>query len=322
MGEPAPGATNVQRTAAPPENEHARGLILAITGILVLSPDTLIIRLIEVDRPTLLWWRGIFMFSGLALYYCFRHRGGTVDALRAIPRFGWLSAPLFSMSTILFVTSVTMTTVANTLVIVSSAPLFAAIFSRLVLKERVPTTTWVCIGIGVGAIALIFAGNHGGDGGVVIPGDAAGWEGALLGDLCAIGAAIMLAAHFVNARRARAVSLMPPLALSGLLVALVVTPFASPFSASVAEIGKLLILGLFLVPLAFGMLSEAPRYMPAAEVSLIVLLETALGPFWVWLVLGEVPDRWTLIGGAILVSTLVAHGLMGLRGSRHSPAAG
>ncbi len=302
------------RLATPPARapyaaaEHTRGLIMAVTGILVLSPDTLVIRLIEADPATLLWWRGVFMFTGLAIYLTLRHRGRPWAAVRAVPRLGWLSAALFAVSTILFVGSVTLTTVANTLVIVASAPLFAAIFSRLFLSEPVPLATWICVGVGIAAVAVIFAGNHGGG--------APRSEGALWGDLMAVGSAILLAAHFVNARHARAVSLMPPLALSGLLVAAAVSPFASPLDVGLGDFGWLVLLGLFIMPLAFGLLSEAPRYMPAAEVSLIILLETALGPLWVWLVLAEVPDPWTLVGGALLVATLVAHGVLGLRGSR------
>lgn len=280
-------------------SDQLKGLVLVVAAVLVLSPDVLIIRLIEADRWTLLWGRGLLMAVGLAAYLGVRYRGEAVARARAIGRAGVFAASLFTGSTMLFVTSATLTTAANTLVILSAAPLFAAVFSRVFLNELVPARTWVAVAVAVAAIALIFAGSIGG--------------GTLAGDLCAVGSAACLAGYLVVLSHARAVSMIPALALSGLMVAAIMAPFADPLGVTARDMVLLALLGLLIMPIAFGQMTEGSRYLPPAEVSLITLLEMVLAPFWVWLAIGEVPGVATIIGGAALLATLVAHALLGLR---------
>lgn len=276
-----------------------KGLVLVVGAVLVLSPDVLIIRLIETDRWTLLWGRGLLMAIGLAAYLGLRYRGEAVARARAIGRAGVFAAALFTGSTMMFVSSATLTTAANTLVILSAAPLFAAVFSRVFLKELVPARTWIAVAVAVAAIALIFAGSIGG--------------GTLVGDLCAVASAACLAGYLVVLSHARAVSMIPALALSGLMVAAIMAPVADPLGVTPRDMALLALLGLLIMPIAFGQLTEGSRYLPPAEVSLITLLEMVLAPFWVWLAIGEVPGLATVIGGAVLLATLIAHAILGLR---------
>jgi drug/metabolite transporter (DMT)-like permease len=98
--------------------------------------------------------------------------------------------------------------------------------------------------------------------------------------------------------------------LAGILVG---TTFTSPVSVRGADIFWLALLGMFVVPVAFGLLTLAPRYIPSPEVSLIMQLEAILGPIWVWLGVGEVPPVATFIGGAIVLATLTIHSILGMR---------
>ncbi len=268
-------------------------------GVLILSPDALIVRLVEADHWTLLWWRGLLTAVGLGAYMIVRNGRNTGAKVRAIGRLGLLSTPLFAGSTILFVISLTLTTAANTLVIVSAAPLFAAVFSRLFLGEAVPMRTWFAVVFGAAGIAVIFADSLG--------------AGSLWGDLCAFGTAGFLAGHLVIARHARPVSMVPAVAMSGLLVTALMTPLAAPFAVTTQDFVLLLLLGLLIMPISFGLITSGPRYLPAAEVSLIMLLEAVFGPLWVWLAVSEVPAAGTFLGGAVVLTTLIAHALLGLR---------
>ena len=81
----------------------------------------------------------------------------------------------------------------------------------------------------------------------------------------------------------------------------------------------MLLLGLLLLPVAFGLLTLGPRYITAPEVSLLMLLETAIGPLIVWLALGETPSDLALIGGGIVLGTLILHALVGLRRGAGEP---
>jgi len=285
------------------------GLAIALTGVLVLTPDALLIRLVSADRATLLFWRvlleGLTLWIVLALYY----RGRLLAVTLAMGRIGLLAVGVFAVSTILFVTSITHTKAANTLFILSTAPLFAAVISWLVLRERVALRTWVAIVCALVGIGIIFGGGLGG--------------GTMLGDALAIGTAISLAAQLSIARHARAVSLVPALATAMLLVALLVGPtFASPLSVSRLDVLWLGLLGCVVLPVAFGLLTLAPRYIPSPEVSLIMQLEAVLGPLWVWAGVGEVPPVATFIGGGIVLATLVTHSILGLRAYRANRYAG
>ena len=281
--------------------DYIKGLIITSTGVLVLTPDALVIRLIEAPRPTLIFWRGLLLSISLTIFFLIRHRANALGVLRQIGIPGLLCSLCFCGSTILFVTSITLTAAANTLVILSIAPLFAAVLSHFFLAETAPLRTWMTILVCFVGILSIFAGNLG--------------SGALLGDLCAVGAAIFLASYFVIVRHARAVNMVPALIISGLMVAILVSPFAHPLSIGMRDFTLLLILGCGILPLSFALMTIGPRYLPAPEVGLILLLETVLGPVWVWFGLGEIPDSATVIGGIAIVSALGIHLLLGYRAS-------
>ncbi len=282
-------------------NDHARGLALAVTGILILTPDSLFIRLITADHWSLLFWRGLMTFTTLTLLLFYTHRRGALARFRAIGVLGLVVALLFAVNTSLFVISIRHTAVANTLVILSAAPLFAAVFSSLFLKEHAPLRTWIATLIGIAAIALIMTDSLG--------------TANLIGDGAALAVAITMATILTLMRYMRSNNAVPIVALSGLLLALAMLLPSQPFSLSGSDWIYMSLLGLVVIPISFALTLAAPRYLPAPEVGLIFLLETVLGPFLVWLVLGEEPPVATLVGGVVLVTTLVGHAVLSLRKS-------
>lgn len=100
--------------------------------------------------------------------------------------------------------------------------------------------------------------------------------------------------------------MVPAMGLGGLLAALQVSFWADPLSVTSADMGYLALSGLLVLPLAFGLLAIAPRFAPAPEVGLITLLETVLGPFWVWLALGEEPGGRAMVGGFIVLAAVAS----------------
>lgn len=271
--------------------DPVKGLTLAVLGILILTPDTVLMRLVGADAWTILFWRGLLMTVGYIGLLGLRYRSDVVGAFIAIGSYGGLVTALFALNTILFVVAVDTTTVANTLVIMSAAPLFAALIGRAFLGERPPLRTWIAIAIAIAGIALIV-----GDGLSV---------GTWIGDLIALAAAIALGGHFVLVRAARPVDMMPAVCLSGLVVAAVSLLAADSLALTPVQFGWMALLGLLILPVSFGLLTLAPIYLSAAEVGLVVLLETVLGPLWVWLVMDEAPSGHALIGGAIVITALV-----------------
>jgi drug/metabolite transporter (DMT)-like permease len=283
-------------------NDHARGLALAVTGILILTPDSLLIRLITVDHWSLLFWRGLMTFVTLTLWQFYNHRRGTLARFQAIGVAGLMVALLIALNTSLFVISIRHTAVANTLVLLSAAPLFAAVFSSLFLREHAPLRTWIATVIGIACIALIMAESRA--------------AANLIGDGAALAMTITMAAILTLLRSMRSDNAVPIVALSGLLLALAMLFPSQPFSLSDRDWFYMSLLGLVVIPVSFALALTAPRYLPAPEVGLIFLLETILGPFLVWLVLGEEPPVATLIGGVVLIITLAGHAVLSLRKSR------
>ncbi len=116
--------------------------------------------------------------------------------------------------------------------------------------------------------------------------------------------------------------MVPAMALSGLLSAVLVLPLASPLDLDQGQAGLLLLLGLIVLPVSFGLITLGPRYMPAPEVALVLLLETVLGPYWVWLIIGETPSSRAFIGGSIVIGALILHSALALRQARPGPRPG
>lgn len=284
------------------------GFWVTLAGVLALCPDTLLVRLIDTDVWTLMFWRGLLMGSGLLVFFA---AGSGPGWLGRILHIGWPgigAALLFAANAICFVVALDLTTVANTLLIVSASPFFAGLLSWIFLGERVTRRTGLAILVACGGIALIFSGSlFGGE-----------QSGSLWGDLAALGTALGMAGGFVVVRRHRRVNMIPAMALGSLISSAAALPLAVPFALGGTQFGLTLVMGLLMLPVAFGLITIGPRYIPAPEVGLLMLLETVVGPLLVWAVIGEAASAEALVGGAVVVGTLAVHSLIGLRQTRRA----
>ncbi len=283
------------------DSEHAKGLVLTTLGVLILTPDTLLIRLVDIDQWSMIFWRGVLMALGLAAGVVAKERRNSIKAFRRTGATGLGVALCFALSSIMFVFAVQHTTVANTLIIVATSPMFAAVLAWKVLGERTPRRT-------LAAIAATTCGI------LIVVGDGLG-QGSWVGDLAALATALAMAGIFVLTRKKRDINMVPAAAAGAGLAALLVlgAGLAAPLSVPADQLHWLLIMGLFVLPVSFGLITVGPRYLPAPEVGLLLLLETVLGPIWVWLATGEGASPAALIGGAIVVTTLSIHAMVGLR---------
>lgn len=279
---------------------HAKGLVITGIGVLVLSPESLLIRKVGVSQWTVLLWRGAFMAAGVTfIFWLGWARGHLVERFSAIGGAGLLAAALFACDNTLFVTALKNTSVANTLIMISTAPIWGALLSWGLLHEQIPIRTWLAIAAVVTGVIVIVSGSGG--------------HNRLLGDLAALGAAIAIASTLVLIRRARTVNMMPAMAVGALLVVAMVAPMSRPTSPHGADVALLILVGLVVAPVAFALISLGPRYLPVPEVTLLMLFETVLGPFWVWLALGDSPGVRTYLGGALVVATIAMHSALAPR---------
>ena len=274
--------------------------MLAFFGVLILTPDALLVRLIGSDPWTFLFWRGTLTTVGLGLMMLIRFRGKILQRTLAIGATGILISVVFAINAVCFIVALSYTTVANVLLIVSISPLISALIGLVALQERLPLRTWVAIFVAIGGVAIIV--EHGISAGTVA------------GDVAALGTAIGLGVHFNMVRASRPIDMTPAVGLSGIWSAMAGLVGASSLAFAPEQMGLAVVIGLLIMPLSFGLMTIAPKYISAAEVSLMLLMETVLAPIWVWLVLSERPNTQTLIGGAVVLVALIGHGVLSLIG--------
>ena len=279
--------------------DQQRGTLLAFTAIMFITPDSLLIRLSNVESWSLIFYRGIIPFFAVLLGLLIIQKGKIIKSLINNGWHGVAYAATFTLTNILFVISIENTNVANTLVMISLAPMLSAIISFIFLKENPDKKTWIAVTITALAVIYIFFDSF----------ERGDIKGNFFGLSCALG----LAAGAVIIRSAKKVNLVPSAMIGKLFVELIALIFVDKFSLEGKDIIIVPTMGIFCVAIPFVLITLAPRYITAPEVNLFFLLETILGPLWVWLIIHEQPSIETLIGGTIIISTIAIHSFLALK---------
>ena len=282
-------------------NEQQKGSLLAFVAVMFITPDSLFIRLASVDTWSLVFYRGIIPFFTVLIGMLLIYKANFFKMLFTSGRHGIIYIITFSITNIAFVVSIQNTNVANTLVMIAMAPMLSAILGAIFLNEMPDSKTWIAIAVTFFAAIYIFydslqLGNIFGD---------------LLGLVCALG----LAVGAVTIRSAKTKNLVPAAVVGKLLVAI----FAIFFIETYALVGRdLLIVPLMCVmcvAIPFVLVTIAPRFIPAEEVNLFFLLETIIGPIWVWMIIKEQPSLETIQGGIDIILTIAIHSFLKLKKS-------
>ncbi len=273
-------------------NDQTKGFLITIIGVLFIVPDSLFIRLIEADTLTIAFWRNTL--SGIVMCLAYLMIGGFTPFKQAMNagKPAWIYMFFVGFTGILFVMAIQNTSVANTVFILASMPIFAAFFSWLALGECISqrmiwTILFVIIGIGI-----------------IANGSGHNENAHIFGDIIALIAAANFAIALTAARRAKSVSLVPLAAIAYIISGIAVIPFTDIFDFPSHQWWIIGLHGAVFTAISMAFLTLGPRYITSAEVSLLILLESVLAPLLVWLVIGEDPGIWTLIGGAIIISVL------------------
>ena len=280
-------------------SKSAKGLLWSFFGVLILSPDSLLIRLSNLSDFSLIFYRSFLPAITIFLFIFWSYRKETFKVFLLIGVPGIIYAIFYAITHICFVYSIQNTSVANTLVIIAGAPIFAAIFSIIFLKEKPSLFTWVIIFVAIISMLTIGWGSYSTSG--------------IFGDSMALIVAIIMGASGVLVRYFKDIDLVPACFVGCLLAGLYSLPFEIEFNLTNAQIIYLSLMCFIMLPIPFIVMTIAPKYTPAYQVYLIFLLESVLGTAWVWIVINEVPSLNTIIGGASLLFSVLIYMILETR---------
>ena len=281
--------------------DQKKGSLMAFVAVMFITPDSLFIRLSNVETWSLVFYRGIIpfvlVFIGMLLIYRLKF----FNLLRSNGYYGFAYVLTFSVTNIAFVVSILNTYVANSLIMIASAPMLSSILGSFFLKENPDKKTWVAIFITFFAALYIFYDSI--------------KLGNFFGDILGFVAAMGLAVGAVIIRSAKKLNLVPSAVVGKLIIALFAMLFVKDYSLNNNDIYIVPLMCVMCVAIPFVLVTIAPRFITAAEVNLFFLLETIIGPIWVWLIIKEQPTPETIVGGAIIVLTIATHSFLKLKKS-------
>ena len=287
------------------DQTYRRGVIYIIVAGIFLSTGGLFIRYIEDASPwTVLFYRSLTFTATVAVYLLVRDRKTFVKRFRAVSKTDLVISLSLAFGFITYVLSLFNTSVANTVLILSTGPVFAALLGWLVLREKVTPITWFAMILAISGVAVMVSGG-------IASADK-------LGIIYALLAVMAFAVMIVMLRRSPAGhDTMPATALAGIFAAVACVFLVPTLHISLNDLLLSIALGSLQVGMGFILITLGSRSVPSAQVPLLALAETALSPLWVWLLVNETPARNTLMGGAIVLCAVAFQGISGLRRNPH-----
>jgi len=280
-------------------SDQKKGMLMAFTAVMFITPDSLFIRLANISSWNLIFYRGFIPFCVVFIGLLFVYKTNFIKQTFNNGWHGFAYAIIFTVTNITFVISIENTNVANTLIMIALAPMLSAILSLLFLKEIPDKKTWLAIIITTLSVLYIFY-------------DAMD-TGDILGNAFGLLTASGLAIGAVIIRSVKKIDLVPSAMFGKLLVACIAFYFADNIRLENSDLVIVPLMCIMCVAIPFVLVTIAPRFITAAEVNLFFLLETILGPLWVWLVIREQPSIETIIGGIVIITTIAVHSTLSLK---------
>jgi len=276
-----------------------KGSLLAFIAVIFITPDSLFIRLSNIETWGMLFYRGAIPFVvvlfGLFLFY----KSNLLKALLKVGYPGIFYTISFAVTNVTFIISIQNTNVANTLIMITMAPMISAVLAAIFLKEKTEKKTWIAILITFTAVTYIFFDSI--------------KLGNFLGDLFGFITAFGLAVCANLARYAKNIDLVPSAVMGKLCVAIFAFFFVESFELVKNDIIIVPLMCVMCVALPFVLVTIAPRFITAPEVNLFFLLEVIIGPIWVWLFIKEQPSIETIFSGVVIILTIGTHSFLALK---------
>ena len=278
---------------------NAKGLALTSLGVFIMSLESLFIKFTTISPFLFSFYIGIFMFISMISTFIFKEKAVLKKALNTNLLMLIVCAILMGTSNIFFITAVKTTTVANVVIIFSTAALFSALFAYLFYREKITKNIIVASFFMFVGLFIIFNDKL--------------EIGSIEGNIYALLCTAFFATSYVILSRYKDMDRFILTAFSGLALSMIAFFFCDDLSIDFKTLAIVMIMGLLISPISRVFLGNGAKYISASEVSLLMIIETIMAPIWVWIFLNEVPSSYTFIGGSIIVATLIVNSLYTLK---------
>ncbi len=282
---------------------HLRAILITISGVLLMSIETLFMKITSIDALTFAFYIGIFMFLSLNIILLTTLKKKTIFIYKVNIQPILICGALSGISIVFFINAIKTTTVANTVFILASAPLFSAFYSYLLYKEKSKKNIYIVSFFIFVGLAVIFFSQLG--------------SGDMRGNIYALISANLFSLYFVVLSKYNEANRFAIIAFGGLIIATTSFFLANNLLIDMSTLMILLLAGLLVVPISRVLISLGTKQLPASEVSLLMTLEAVAAPFFVWLILREVPSDGTFTGGFIIILSLFVNSLYLLKKSKN-----
>ncbi len=260
-----------------------------------MSLESLFIKLTSISSLTFAFYVGIFMFISLNSFLFLQHKQKILTVYQGNVKVMLFTAFLFGTSNIFFISAIKTTTVANVVLILAAAPIFAAIFAYLFYKEKSGKNIYVAsFFIVIGLLFIVGAQIGAGD---------------FLGNIYALVCASFFSCAFVILSKHPKLNRFAIAAIAGIFSMIGSSLFVQNLQIDMSTLLILLLMGMFISPVSRVLMGIGTKTLPGSEVSLLMIIETVMAPIWVWIFLKEVPASNTFIGGAIILVTLLINSI-------------
>ncbi|WP_419767991.1 DMT family transporter [Arcobacter sp.] len=280
-------------------NNNTKGITITALGVLLMSFESLFIKLTSISPFTFSFYLGIFMFISMLLLLIIKQR----DIIREVTKTSFyiflLCGILMGSANIFFIWAIKSTTAANVVLIIGTGALFTSFFAYLFYKEKIRINVLI-------ASFFLFIGLF------IIFNDKVG-AGNLKGNLLAILCTMTFSLSFVLMSKYTRINRVALTAITGISLAIIAYFASDTISIDFYNLFVVGVMGLIITPFSRVLIFSGTKFINASEVSLLMIIETVMGPIWVWMVLNEVPSSYTFIGGAIILLTLIVNSIYFIR---------
>ena len=271
------------------------GPLLVFLGAVCLSFGGLIVKSFEgANLWQILFWRQFFFSITVALYLLFTYKKNFFKSFYNSGLPGFIGGLILGIGFAAYIFSMYTTTVANTNFIITTETIFLAVFGYFALKEKINLITLISIILGMSGVLIILGSSL-----------SIQSSEQFLGNIVAFIMPISFAVLVIIIRKYPKVDMVPAQFTAGIFAAIIGFLIAGQLSISIHDLFLALLAGFFQIGFGFILITVGSQTTPAAIVGVLMLTESVFGPLWAWLFIKEVPPTAVLIGGAIIVFSIL-----------------